>query len=627
MATNPTLQNLRIGHLEYNGFTFPALSDISATIKPEYDSGDNSVKWYVVELNVSFIYYPTAEDLPSTIDLSNGKSYTDSSYLPTYMANIASDLRNRLLQPKQPFAFNGMGFGTINYNTTGVTIGPGVIPLECTWAPIAGNIVAQFTWKCLLHLAPGCANSINNNGILNLNYSVTWESSEETGFQFIRSIQGEIEFINDRTNLSIAVARPRASTNMGSLNVAIRDKIYPILRQLFPKPAGYKRSRRMSIGENQRTFSFTFTDAEIMKDVAPPRPILDLNMRNPIQSDINAGFGIWKVGFNGDVTVAKARTQTSFASQKKLAWVIIGRMISQRLQAVSGYFYTEAGNYSQKRCTIFLDNIQIEDFVNENGFSFSLQYRIFADEKTIIKASGIFNTLGLPGETWERREQYLQSIQAGVDPITPWPQDRPPLFDACSTPTIAPYYEGNDDKQDGSMQEQATVKTLPVEESHIWFENDYEVEELNQSSIHVPLSNSQEARREVVRNQVPRGLVPVSDSGSSNAPLPVVTNPTAKTYVITMYGRSIRAGVPTTPPNLVSYGGKPCIKIGSDKVRVKEHVVGVVLDPSRSTTSIYKTSWSKKYLVYGNLSSNQVAYRLTDRNSGDPNQSNNNPIA
>ena len=243
-----------------------------------------------------------------------------------------------------------------------------------------------------------------------------------------------------------------------------------------------------------------------------------------------------------------------------------------------------------------------------------------------FKQSGIFNTLGLPGETWERREQYLQSIGVDLDAITPWPQDRPPAFDSCNNPAIAPYYEGNDNKKDGSNQEVATIKTLPVEESHIWFENDYQLEELNQSSVHVPLSGSQESRREVVQSSVGDGLIPVTE-GYGQAANPIVTNPTAKTFIITQYGYGIRAGVPTSAPNLISYGDKPCIKIGTDKIRVKEKVVGVVLDPSKTSTSIYVTSWVKKYLVYGQLTPNAVAQRVTDRYSGDPNETNSQGIA
>lgn len=613
MASNPTLQDLRIGHLEYNGFTFPALSEISASTKAVYDDAKVVVKYYETTLSVSFIYYPTAEDLPVGVDYSNGKSYSDSSYLPTYMSSIANDLRHRLLQPAQPFAISGMGFGDLNYNTTGYGIGNYVDPIECTWAPIAGNIIAQFTWQATIKLPPGCVNTINGNGIVSLNYSVNWDQSEESSFQFIRSISGTIEFRNERRNLSIAVNKPKASSNMDSLYSAVRQKLYPILAALFPKPPGYKRTRRLSLGEDNRTLSFTYTDAEIMKDVAPPRPILDFNIRNPIQSDLGQGFKIWKVGFQGDVTVAKARNNTSFSSQKKLAWVVIGRMISQRLQKAKGYNTDESFRYTgvstpstrRQPSSIMLDSIMIEDRVNEDGFSFSLQYRILnVSEKNIIQDSGLFDTLGLPGETWERREQYLQSIGAEQDAITPWPQDRPPLFDSCNNPIIAPSYEANANKTETTTQ---LTETLKTQDNYLKYENSYQVEELNQSSIHVPLSNSQESRKEVLRQDDPKGYIPVSDGYSSGA-LPIVTNPTAKTFIITMFGFAIRAGVPTTPPNLVSYGNRPCIKIGVDNTVVREQVVGIVLNPNQTSTSLYKTSWVKKYLVYGNLPPNQEAY-------------------
>lgn len=624
MASNPTLQDLRIGHLEYNGFTFPALTDIAASIKPVYDDAENSIKYNEVELSVSFVYYPTAEDLPAGINLSGGKEYKDSSYLPTYMSSIANDLKSRLLQPSQPFTMSAMGFGDITWTSASNNnqFGSGVMPVECTWAPIAGNIIAQFTWKATLKLAPGCPGSLNSTGIVSLNYSVTWESSEDDSFQFIRSINGTVEFRNSRNEGNTSASRPRASANLGSLNTSITQRLYPVLRDLFPKPVGYKRSRRMALAEDNRTLSFTLTDVEIMKDVAPPRPILDLRMRNPIQSDLGQGFKIWKVGFSGDVTVAKARDRASnsFSSQKKLAWVAIGRMISQRLQKAKGFRADEEFGYTgvvggtpstrNPSSSIMLDSIMIEDHVNEAGFSFSLQYRIlYVSEKDIVQASGLFDTLGIPGETWERREQYLQSIGAGEDAITPWPQDRPPVFDACNNPIISSSYETNDNKTETASQRTEVIKT---QDNYLKYENSYQVEELNQSSIHVPLSNSQEARQEVSRGNNPQGLIPNTESSYNTAPLPIVTNPTAKTYIITMFGYAIRAGVPTTPPNLNSYLNKPCYKIGIDKTVTRETVVGIVLNPNQTSTSLYKTSWVKKYLVYGNLPSGQVALLNAD---------------
>lgn len=627
MASNPTLQDLRIGHLEYNGFTFPALTEVSASLKPKYDNANNSVKWYEMELSVSFIYYPTAEDLPVGVDLSGGKTYSDSSYLPTYMATIASDLRRRLLQPAQTFSMYEMGLGTITLNSGPTTdLNGGPLPSECTWAPIAGNTIAQFSWRCTIHLPPGCLDQYPHyNGIVSLTYTTNWDQSEEENFQFVRTISGQVEFINKRNPITNATGN-QAYQNLGSLNLAVRQKIYPILDNMFEKPAGYKRTRSMSLSENQRTLSFTLIDAEIMKDTPAPRPILDFRLRHSIQSDIEKGFGTWKSSFQGEVTVAKARNSptASFSSQKKLAWVAIGRMISNRLQQAIGLPYGFIG-----RSNIITDIIEINDDVNEATFSFNIQYRILnATDKTIFRASGMFDVLGLPGETWENREQYLKQIMAGQDAITPWPLDQPPTFSVCGFPLIDKGYESNAVKTQSNTEPARSVKSSSKEESHIWMENNYDIDELNQSSLHVPLSNSQETRREVTRGNIPEGFVPVSDGNySGSAPLPIVVNPTAKTYIITMHGYCLRAGSPTTPPNLVSYGDKPCIKIGSDKVRIREQVVGVVLDPTKTSMSIYRTTWVKKYLVYGHLNPEQVAMRVTDRTSVHPSQLNTSPIA
>lgn len=628
MANNPTLQDLRIGHLEYNGFTFPALTEINATLKPKYDESGNSVKWFEMELYASFIYYPTAEDLPAGVDLSGGKSYSDSSYLPTYMASIASDLRRRLLQPAQTFSMSEMSLGTITLNSgPALDLNGGPLPTECTWAPIAGNTIAQFGWRCTLHIPPGCLNGYANyNGIVSLTYSTNWDSSEDANFQFIRTVSGQVEFINRRNPVTTATGN-KAFQALGSLNLAVRQKIYPVLDVMFPKPAGYKRSRSMSLAENQRVLSFTFVDAEIMKDTPAPRPILDMKLRHGIQSDIEKGFGTWKVSFQGEVTVAKARNSptASFSSQKKLAWVAIGKMISNRLQQASNQSWANGS-----KSNILTDIIEINDDVNEPTFSFNLQYRILhADDKTIFRASGMFDVMGLPGETWANREQYLSQIMSSQDAIVPWPMDQPPTMDACTYPIGTGIYQENDNKVYLQTTENSrSVKSSSQEESHIWMENNYDIDELNQSSVHVPLSNSQESRREVISGDIPSGLVPVSDGFSNtSAPLPIVVNPTARTYVVTMHGYCLRAGAPTTPPKLVSYGNKPCIKIGSDKIRIREQVVGVVLDPTKTSMSIYRTSWLKKYLVYGHLSPNEVATRVTDRTSVAPSQLNNSPIA
>jgi len=375
----PTLNDMRIGQLVYNGFTFPSLTDIKASTKAIYDDGENSVKWYETTFDVSFIYYPTAEELPASVDYSEGASYDNSSSLPSYMSRIANDLRHRLLQPNQQFSITGMGFGdNITTNSTSGLDNP-LMPLECNWAPIAGNIVAKFDWKFVLKSAPGCVTYLNANGIVSLNYAVNWTQSEEESFQFIRNISGSIEFRNQRYALSADSTRPKAFGNLQSLNTAVRDNIYPVLATLFPRIPGFKRSRSLTIGENNRTLAFNFTDSEIMLDTAPPRPILELKLKNSIQSDISLGFETWKVGFQGEVRVGKARQNalTSFSSQKKLAWVVIGRMIDQRLLQATSYRYDKGFGATgvstpstrSKQTQILQDSIQVNDDVNEPTFS------------------------------------------------------------------------------------------------------------------------------------------------------------------------------------------------------------------------------------------------------------------
>lgn len=618
---NPTLNDMRIGQLTYNGFTFPALTDIKADTKAVYDDGENSVKWYEVTFDVSFIYYPTAEDLPANVDYSSGADYNDYSSLPGYMDRLADDLRHRLLQPNQQFSIAQMGFGDIITNNSTSGMDNFLMPISCTWAPIAGNIIAKFNWKFVLKLSPGCAVYLNANGITSLNYEVNWSQSEDESFQFIRSISGTVEFRNNRYSLSSDSNRPKAFGNLQSLNSAIRDKIYPVLATMFPRLPGYKRSRSLTLGANNRTLAFNFNDTEIMRDAAPPRPILELKLKNSLQSDIAQGFRVWKVGFQGEVRVGKARqnASTSFSSQKKLAWVVIGRMIDQRLAQVTNSSYTQ-GHYfigengpveGYETTSIIQDTLQVNDDVNEPTFSFSFQYRIFGSEAVAFKASGMFNTMGLPGEDWARREQYLQFIGAGNDGVTPWPQDRPPVFDACSSPSIESNVETARSVTESASYGSSNVRAMEEDKRTIWHENAYDVEELNQTSIHIPLHSS-ESRREVARTDNPRGIVPVSDGYSPAAPNPIVTNPTAKTYIITMYGFSLTSGIPRTPPNLISYGNKPCIKIGADKIKVVEKVVGVVLDSSKRSTTIYRTAWQKKYLVYGQLQPNTPAYANMD---------------
>lgn len=618
---NPTLNDMRIGQLTYNGFTFPALSDISAETKAIYDDGENSVKWYEVTFDVSFIYYPTAEDLPVNVDYSSSADYDDYSSLPGYMDRLADDLRSRLLQPNQQFSIGQMGFGDIITQNSTSGMDNFLMPISCTWAPIAGNIIAKFNWKFILKLPPGCVAYMNSNGITSLNYEVNWSQSEDESFQFIRTISGTVEFRNNRYSLSSNSNRPKAFGNLQSLNSAIRDKIYPVLATMFPRLPGYKRSRSLTLGANNRTLAFNFTDTEIMRDSAPPRPILELKLKNSLQSDVSQGFRVWKVGFQGEVRVGKARqnASTSFSSQKKLAWVVIGRMIDQRLIQADQYRYTAGFGMTgvstpstrNTKTSIIQDNIQVNDDVNEPTFSFSFQYRIFADKDSAFKAAGMFNTIGLPGEDWSRREQYLEFIGAGNDGITPWPQDRPPVFDACSSPSIESNVETARSVTETASSSSTNIKTLPEDERTLWFENSYNVEELNQTSVHVPLHSS-ESRRELARTDNPRGIIPVSDGYSPTAPNPIVTNPTAKTYVITMYGFSLTSGIPRTPPNLISYGDKPCIKIGADKIKVIEKVVGIVLDASQRSTTLYRTAWQKKYLVYGQLQPNTPAYANMD---------------
>jgi len=171
--------------------------------------------------------------------------------------------------------------------------------------------------------------------------------------------------------------------------------------------------------------------------------------------------------------------------------------------------------------------------------------------------------------------------------------------------------EGARSVTESASSSSSNIKTLPQDERTLWMENAYSIEELNQTSVHIPLSAS-ESRREVARNNNPAGIVPVSDGYSTSAPNPIINNPTAKTYVITMYGFALTTGIPRTPPNLISYGQKPCIKIGKDKINVIEKVAGVVLNTTQQSTSIYRTSWQKRYLIYGQLPADQPAYANMD---------------
>ncbi len=618
--SNPTLNDFKIGNLTYNGFEFPTLSEISASVESVYDDSTNVVKWYQIDLSVKFIYYPTAEEVPE--DLAQGLTYDDSSALPTYMSRLANNLKQRLLQPAQPFSMTGMGFGDVTSTSGYFDVDGGPKPSRCTWAPVVGNIIAQFTWECTICLPPGCINGIiSSTGITYLNYSVDWEQNEDSGFQFIRTISGKVGFLNRRQQNLLG---NKAYSSMESLEQNLKNKIVPVLKTLFPKPFGYMRSKRYGINEANRELRFTFTDAEIMTDAAPPRPILSQRLRQGIRSTLDQGFNIWTITFSGECTVAKARNQqfTSFASQKKLAWVAIGAMITKRLNLAQGITYTNPEGETDKT-KILIDSISIDDNVNENSFSFSLQYRLFTNPKLLFPTTGLFSTMDIPGETWQTREAYLEAIQSQEQPFNPWPMDNPPTPDICTFLTGFGSNESNSNKSEpASYSEQGTEPIRKVTEkssSYLKYENGYILEEMNQSSVHIPIFNAVEGRREVVRTSDPEGISPVADNSiQANAPLPVVHNPTARTYLITMTGFALRAGLPSTPPNLVSYAGKPCTKIGRDQIHMKERIVGVVLDPNETSTTVYRTDWKKTYIVIGNIAPSDIGKRVTDRTSVSP---------
>ena len=630
----PHLNDFRGGTITYNGFTFPALEDVSLEIVRVPDESGLGTRWNEWNLSLSFVYYPTSETLrPFTgsipPDTRSYKQLLAAKDVDARMGSLLADMRSRLEQPGQELVIDGgiQGSGwlfTIGGNTAGQNdLNNGPVPGPLIITPIASDIVFHVQWSIKAHARPyPCSGGNVATGVVSMNFSSTWEYGEDNGNLMTRTVMGTVVTALSRQNVNTS---HQASKTVVSRNGTYNKYVKPIIQALFPKPGGFKRQRSFSLDSDYKTFKFSLVDTEIMSDVPYPQPILEMKLRQRVKSNLDRGFEIWSCTYSGTVTVAKSRSQTiGFGTQKQLAWVAIGRMIYSRLQKVNGWYKTDTG--SLRSAKIIIDDVEFDDGVNENDFNFSLQYRVFADHKTIFSATGMFQPLRLPGATWQGREDYFAQINTSETPLSPIPVDTPPIVEIWG-PNNIPFQspgELTNPLDTGAAADVTTpYKTAPKEDSYIGYSNDYDIYELNASSVHTPIWDAARQRREELRADNQDGFIPTADrvsGGTAGIPTPVVHNPTARTYIIRMYGYAIRAGVPATPPNLVQYGGKNCTKIGVDKVKIKSITRGVAMNPYELSTNIFGVSWSKEYIVHGTLQDGIVALRSTDRDPSNPNQ-------
>ena len=412
------------GVVSYNGFVFPPALSSGVTVVPEYDDSGRTVKYLTVALSIQFILTDAQVDPADLEDLSPISSQFISSMLA------------RLTQPCQQLQFTAQGFGNFSVNAvSGGGIGMafqdidfGPKPQVLEWEPLGGGNAARVEWLCTTRI-PACPSALGE--LIQFNYSISW-GIDNAGFVF-RTVEGFAELPATRSTTGGTQASDFIGTNFNGFN-----KVRTKLLNAFPFLHNYKRQFFFRTRNNRKFIDFKIEDVEIRSDGEIPPGASEIELNQNITSSLEDGaFYKWKITYSGRIDAIRLpASQGGVSAGKQLAWVWIGKLITQKRQQFEDVIRSNFNRLNTTDKNAILDILDLpndstnKDIVNSqnataliypiyvsitdslysNILLFTVSYIGIMTTSLLGRAVGLFDRVNIPGLN---KDDWIKAIVDG----------------------------------------------------------------------------------------------------------------------------------------------------------------------------------------------------------------------
>ena len=332
------------GQLIYNGYQFDGAIAVKVNAEMAWDEAQRTIIYQRVKIEVE-----------GTIQNDFG---TDTDHL---------FLRRRLSQVGRELRFTGQGHGDIvvNVGVGGVRdVKWGPKPQVFSWEPIGAQNACKVSWEVVTCI-PLCDYAEAFAGVMSINYEVSYAVSDR-GYTS-RTIAGYLE-----------LAMTRVGNTIPDNADAYRNLVNPT------KPLAYKRTQTWNVNKAKDRIDFSITDSQIESPNAYPAGVVNIEVDHNIRwQRANRGAMTLRGSIEGSIEMAADQPPST-------AWGWFLLIVQNRIA------HTKARGFP-----VFLDGVRVTESLFGRKVRGSVEYRILACLSDLLKASGLWQPVGLNWADWE----------------------------------------------------------------------------------------------------------------------------------------------------------------------------------------------------------------------------------
>lgn len=616
-ARQPSTLFARDAEISYNGFVFPPVTNAKATIVQEYTKDNRSVKFLTIAITVeSFI---TQYDLAAPEATATG--YTIDRHM--------DEIRKRLSQPCQVLSFNFQGLGNIQINgvrdtTAGTAIYDvdyGPKPQVLDWQPLGGSLGARVEWLVTTRIPPCTVANNGLQGVLDFGYEVNWTLGDPGWLS--RTVKGYIELAGTRQANTSTTATSNKTIDL-SQSSALFDMAVERLEGLFSTLPGFLRNPiTYGVSANKKALTYTIVDTQIQSPTPYPKGAIEVEMEETLESSMDGGaaFSIWNWGFSGSVKVANTGGITNIPDNKRLCFSAFALAVKDRLDRVrnSGTALTyqhetvsHATDIPRAHNVVYIPNrFRVSNQCFGTEIKIQADYTLYCPGNLIFAASGMFDHVRIPGQTWEAWRRYLDEHGIKAKVVDTIPQ-QDIIVDLCHplTSDVARNVNFLPDSTTFGRIPTPDAFTIPVEEE-TWldYKNSFYFLNKNFTVVGSLLSDKAHNITEGISNNPATDQElnldmksPKESAGDSkNKFKPDVQTGAEPIGYVTMLGSAVRLGYTINAPRLLSIGGAAAIKTGDDVTVSQTTPTGFFRQAgaglTQATVNMHRLAWRRTYAL------------------------------
>lgn len=608
--------------LDYNGFQFPPIANVRATIVPEYGEDGRSIKYHTLAITVDAVITPF-------------KQYTAGDNSDKEQGSIDIEMetiRARLLVPGQPLNILLQGLGEYHINSeTGQNtsrrykdIDYGPKPQVLEWEPITSQ-AAKIQWLVTARIIPCGNTNIPVNGIYGFSYDTTW--AFDNGGWLTRTVNCTGDIAASRTPQD---GKPDIKVDMTSAKKHY-DLVVKTIRTAFPRLDGFHRTENINISKDKKKIVFTVTDTEIQTNEPYPRGVVDIDFTESISSSLEKGFTQWDWELSGSVEVPRVNFKLANINPKQLAYSSLAMIVEERLKRNTETFKRQKelgsddslGDKDKRQVEVarIPQKIRIENSIYGTSLSINVSYLLICPMTLAIAASGIMEYVRVPGFTWENWRKQLEAYGIGTRDVLSHLPNYDIVVDFChplTSPTDLGVGTRDSDSRIPTSRPQSLGYKLPKKES-TWldYKNKFYFLTENYTVVGATLSEAAKESKEIIGGIGPWEedslIVDPRESAEEKEKeyKPDLETSSNKIMYIVMEGSAIRLGYGINAPKLQSVGGAECIEVGKSIISPQTQPTGLAVSslsgaysqpsPGENQVNINRLYWKKMYAIRGTV--------------------------